>query len=62
MDSAVGMTVMEMFDLMCKTCGEMVFADEEDLWWHIQVCHPELFEEVRNLETPYMLEICYDEL
>ena len=56
------MTVMEMFDLMCKTCGEMVFADEEDLWWHIQVCHPDLFEEVRNLETPYMLEICYDEL
>lgn len=51
-----------MYELMRKICGEMVFADEEDLWWHILACHTELFEEVRDLETPYMLEMCYDEL
>lgn len=51
-----------MYELMCKTCGEMVFPDEEELWGHIQACHPELFEEVRDLETPFMLEICFDEL
>ncbi len=56
------MMAREVSDLKCNTCGEIVFADEEDLWGHIQMRHPELFEEVRDLETPYMLEICYDEL
>lgn len=50
-----------MDEFMCKTCGEMVFADDEDLWSHIQMCHPELFKKVRDLETPFMLEICYEE-
>lgn len=55
--------------LECKECGERfslekLIEDHEDFWdevvWgHIQMCHEELFEEVVNLETPDMLEVCY---
>lgn len=32
---------------------------EEILWGHLQLSHYEVFEEVRDLETPHMLETCY---
>ena len=53
----------------CNICGEAFDIDEdffddteEILWGHIQLAHEAVFEDVQNLETPYMLEICYDEL
>ena len=54
----------------CRICGSTFecrhiedFTDwgEEALWGHIQNDHPEVFEEVRDWETPFMLEECYDE-
>lgn len=59
----------------CKTCGqEIEFADdefdcggyyhpdgEELLWGHIQLEHEDKFEEVQDLETPFMIEECYEE-
>jgi hypothetical protein len=34
---------------------------EEELWGHIQMHHKDKFEEVQNLETPDMIEECYEE-
>lgn len=34
---------------------------EEELWGHIQMYHKDKFEEVQNLETPDMIEECYEE-
>lgn len=54
-----------MSDFICERCGTVIPCDEEDdsweedVWGHIQLCHPDLFEEVRDLETPFMLEVCY---
>lgn len=45
----------------CRFCGTKVGGGEEALWGHIQLGHPGKFEEVRDLETPFMLETCYDE-
>ena len=59
----------------CKACGqEFIFPDderdcggyshpdgEELLWGHIQMEHEDIFEEVRDLETPFMIEECYEE-
>ena len=53
----------------CKHCGEIFgpytkvafFKDgEEELWGHIQINHEDIFDEIQNLETPYMIEICYE--
>lgn len=59
----------------CKICGALFecaedepFDDwfeeygEETLWGHIQNDHPDVFEEVQNDETPFMLEQCYNEV
>ena len=32
---------------------------EELLWGHIQLEHPTLFREMRDMDTPSMLELCY---
>lgn len=45
----------------CKYCGEIFDEfDEEAMWGHIQMEHEEIFKEVQDLETPYMLEECYE--
>lgn len=58
----------------CKYCGALIEFEAEDfncngsfhpdgeelLWEHIQFEHEDVFEEVKNLETPYMIEECYD--
>ena len=56
----------------CKACGsEFEEIDDEDyswfedfgeeaLWGHIQLDHPDIFEDCRDLETPDMLELQYD--
>lgn len=56
----------------CKYCGQLVFSEDEDysfyefgeemLWGHIQMCHEDVFDEVRDWETPFMLEECYEEV
>lgn len=58
----------------CKDCGSEFVADdpedrswfadygEEALWGHLQVDHPEVYEEYQNLETPDMLEVCFEHL
>lgn len=52
----------------CSICGsEFTYDNEEDfqeygeeaLWGHIQLDHPEAFQECQNLETPHMLELLY---
>lgn len=43
-------------------CGNFHSDGEELLWGHIQFAHPDVFEEVRDLETPYMIEECYEEV
>lgn len=49
----------------CKFCNHSCWdVDndiEEELWGHIQIHHPDIFEEVQNWETPYMIEECYKE-
>ena len=43
-------------------CGGEFHPDgEEILWWHIQLEHPDVFEDVKELETPDMIEECYEE-
>lgn len=56
----------------CKTCGsEFEEIDDEDfawfedygeeaLWGHIQLDHPELYQECQTWETPDMLEVYYE--
>jgi hypothetical protein len=46
----------------CKCCGNVFEWDEEILWGHIQIEHAEIFEDVENLDTPYMLEECFEEV
>lgn len=55
----------------CKFCSatfgpytKIAFDEdgEEELWGHIQINHEEIFEEVQNLATPDMIEICYREV
>lgn len=59
----------------CKTCGQVIefpYGEfngdghyhpdgEEMLWGHIQLEHEDIFEEMRDLETPFMIEECYEE-
>lgn len=45
----------------CNYCEETFEDfDEQTLWGHIQMEHEDVFEEVQNLDTPYMLEECYE--
>lgn len=48
----------------CKHCGftcwDVDNDVEEELWGHIQMNHSEKFEEVENLDTPLMIEECYE--
>ena len=50
----------------CKYCGfdhwDVDNDIEEELWGHIQMHHTEVFDEVQDLETPYMIEECYEEV
>lgn len=60
---------------ICKTCGCVIEFPAEDfdcggdfhpdgeelLWGHIQLDHPDVYEDVRDWETPFMIEECYDE-
>ena len=48
----------------CKHCGELLEFDADDdedemLWAHIQLGHPDIFERDQNLETPDMIEENY---
>ena len=65
-----------MMKYKCTACGcEIEFAadefngdgryhpdGEEMLWGHIQLDHEDIFEEVQDLETPDMIEECYEEV
>ena len=58
----------------CKHCGKIIDFEpyefngdgyfhpdgEELLWGHIQLEHEDVFEEVKDWDTPSMLEECYD--
>ncbi len=46
--------------LNCLLCGDEIEKDEESLWGHIQMEHEEKFDEVQDLETPDMIEECYE--
>ena len=50
------------WELRCKHCGAIIDGDDESLWAHIQLEHEEIFEEVQDLETPFMIEECYEEV
>ena len=53
----------------CKICDEIILFNENEfdslgeaeLWGHIQMNHKDKFEEIQNLETPDMIEECYEE-
>lgn len=45
----------------CKHCGAIHGYDEEVLWGHLQLDHPELFEADQDLETPDMIECHWDD-
>jgi len=44
----------------CSICGESIYNDEESLWGHLQMEHPDVFDVIQDWETPYMIEECYD--
>ena len=53
----------------CKICNKVIEIEEEDdfgyfgeeeLWGHIQMEHKDVFEEVQDLDTPDMLDECYE--
>ncbi len=46
---------------VCKCCGEIITDDEQELWGHIQMEHEDVFDEVQDSDTPWMLEECYEE-
>ena len=46
----------------CKFCDKIYEWDadaEQSLWGHIQLEHKDIFNEIQNFDTPYMLEECY---
>lgn len=54
---------------VCKYCGQTFgpYTDkefdnygEEELWGHIQLEHEKEFEKVEDLDTPIMIEECYE--
>ena len=53
----------------CKACGEIIefyeaefdSVGEEALWEHIQMNHVDIYGEVQDWETPYMIEDYYEE-
>lgn len=50
---------------ICNICGSEIETNkgdcEEDLWSHLQLGHAEIFEECQNWETPYMMEVYFNE-
>lgn len=54
----------------CKFCGctmhisddDFNYFGEEELWGHIQMEHEDIFKDVQDLETPFMLEECYNKI
>lgn len=64
-----------MLKYCCNICGEIIGFPEDEfdcggyshpdgeelLWGHIQLEHEEIFKEVKDLETPFMIEECYTE-
>ena len=63
-----------MITYKCKCCGQAIQFIAEDfngdgsyhpdgeelLWGHIQFDHEDIYKEVQNMETPFMIEECYD--
>ena len=56
---------------VCKECGSDFTYDndddfyewgEEQLWGHIQLDHPEIYQECQTWETPDMLDVYFDEI
>lgn len=53
---------------VCKLCGGLIQYDDfewdidEDLWGHLNLEHEEKHDEVKDWETPFMIEECYDEV
>lgn len=52
---------------ICKYCGYEIEEDnlfnddiEEDLWGHIQMNHEDIYENIQDLESPDMIEECYE--
>lgn len=45
--------------MKCLICNDEIENDEEMLWGHIQLDHPDIFEEVQNWDSPYMIEEYY---
>lgn len=43
----------------CCFCGEVVEQSEAEMWGHIQLCHQRRFEAMQNLDTPAMVDECY---
>lgn len=50
---------------ICEFCGEMIEDETEEweelLWGHIQMLHEKEFEEMQDLDTPNMIDECYQE-
>lgn len=47
---------------VCQFCGEVIEEGEAQLWGHIQMAHPEAFKDLQDLDTPSMMEECYQQL
>lgn len=51
-----------MWKYVCNYCKEIIEDDEQSLWGHIQLEHGKIFKDIQDLETPYMLEECYEKV
>lgn len=47
-------------DLFTFTNQEFEEEGEEILWGHLQMEHTIIFEDIQNLDTPEMIEACYE--
>ena len=54
----------DIWKFKCQYCGTVIGPEcddiEEALWGHVQWCHENVFEEVQDWETPYMINECYE--
>lgn len=48
-----------MENFKCCFCGEIFEPSEAGMWGHIQMSHPEEFEDLQDLSTPDMVQECY---
>ena len=60
-------------EYVCNICGAVIEFDEDEfdlggsshpdgeemLWGHIQMWHEDVYDNVQNLETPFMIEERY---